>query len=236
MSYIYLQEQGEASSADCFSDISQFVQSKLNLTAEKSSYSGNETESCRGSLSGMMSAPLTASHGEGLQKSCAVASPAKIFHAPEKVQGLTVNGLDCGQRWPGSFLRYDRSTSLWKTHQCSLLGDSDGFSETWPRWGLMQDGECWELTTLAPSISGNEYGFLPTPIKSDGDGGGICRSKNGKEYNLRDWWANLGLGKKRQNRRPEFWEWVMGWPENWSDLQPLETVKFRWWLQQHGRF
>jgi hypothetical protein len=34
MSYTFLQEQGEESSAGCFSDIEPFVRSRLNLTAE----------------------------------------------------------------------------------------------------------------------------------------------------------------------------------------------------------
>lgn len=110
------------------------------------------------------------------------------------------------------------------------------FSGTWPRWGLMRDGECWELDMLEPSICEKGYGFLPTPIKSDGTGGGCKRSKNGREYNLRDWWANQGLGKRPQNRRPEFWEWAMGWPMGHTELQHLEMDKFRQWQQQHGAF
>jgi hypothetical protein len=29
-------------------------------------------------------------------------------------------------------------------------------------------------------------------------------------------------------------EWLMGWPIGWTDLKPLETAKFRQWLDQHG--
>ncbi len=41
---------------------------------------------------------------------------------------------------------------------------------TWPRWGLMHDGECWELGTLARIINAIVYGSspaLPTPVHSD---------------------------------------------------------------------
>ena len=33
---------------------------------------------------------------------------------------------------------------------------------------------------------------------------------------------------------PDWVEWLMGWPIGWSDLQPLETDKYRSWLQQHS--
>ncbi len=64
MSYIYLQEQVEESLAESFSDIPQFVLSKLNLTAEKSYSKDSETESCQSSLSGTMCKPLTETLGE----------------------------------------------------------------------------------------------------------------------------------------------------------------------------
>jgi hypothetical protein len=78
--------------------------------------------------------------------------------------------LECGEKWRGSFTKYDPNSSSWKTHQCSLLGDLDEFSETWPRWGLMRSGECWEQQTLAHLISETESGSserLPTPQASD---------------------------------------------------------------------
>jgi hypothetical protein len=33
---------------------------------------------------------------------------------------------------------------------------------------------------------------------------------------------------------PRAMEWLMGWPIGWTDLQPLETAKFRQWLASHG--
>jgi hypothetical protein len=35
---------------------------------------------------------------------------------------------------------------------------------------------------------------------------------------------------------PRFSENVMGWPMGQTDLQPLETGKFRQWLHSHGKF
>jgi len=78
-------------------------------------------------------------------------------------QALTASAAACGATWPGSLARYDRATSLWKTAQCSLLGDSEEYLETWPRWGLMRDGACWEQPTLAPRTSASGFGLWRTP-------------------------------------------------------------------------
>lgn len=34
---------------------------------------------------------------------------------------------------------------------------------------------------------------------------------------------------------PTWVEWLMGWPLEWTDLQPLATDKFRQWQDSHGR-
>jgi len=33
---------------------------------------------------------------------------------------------------------------------------------------------------------------------------------------------------------PTWVEWLMGWPIGWTDLEPLETAKFRQWLEKFG--
>jgi hypothetical protein len=35
---------------------------------------------------------------------------------------------------------------------------------------------------------------------------------------------------------PEWVEWLMGWPIGHTALKPLETAKYREWLQQHSPF
>ena len=119
---------------------------------------------------GMMFKPLTESLGEELLMLYRADFHAKIFQQPEKVQELMENVPECGEKWRGSFVKYDPDSSLWRTHQCSLLGDLEPFSETWPQWGLMRNGECWEQTTLAQTIKGTESGSeqnWPTPTATD---------------------------------------------------------------------
>mgnify|MGYP007032449768 CR=1 FL=1 len=167
MSYTYLQEQGEESSAECYSDIPQFALLRSKNIPAKSCSKDSATESCHGSQSGTTSPPLTATRGEGESMSSAADSPAKTSAQPGKAPESPESEADSGERWQGSFAKFDHDSSLWRTHQCSLLGGWEPFSETWPRWGLMRDGACWERTMSAHLTSGTGSGLLPTPLTSD---------------------------------------------------------------------
>jgi DNA (cytosine-5)-methyltransferase 1 len=121
---------------------------------------------CRLSQFGMTFKPLMENRGQELLTLYLAA-----FHVPtsvpqEKAQELMEKPLECGEKWRGSFVKYDPATSSWKTHQCSLAGDLDEFLETWPQWGLMRDGECWEQRTLAQTIKGTEFGLSPNGVDS----------------------------------------------------------------------
>jgi DNA (cytosine-5)-methyltransferase 1 len=110
--------------------------------------------------------PLTGSRGEELLTLYLAGFHAKTSPQLEGEKELTENGQECGEKWHASFTKYDPNSFSWKTHQCSLLGDLDEFSETWPRWGLMRGGECWEQQTLEQTIRGTEFGLSemwPTP-------------------------------------------------------------------------
>jgi hypothetical protein len=92
----------------------------------------------------------------------------EAFHAPtlaqqEKAQELMESSQECGEKWRGSFTKYSPDSCSWKTHQCSLLGDLEEFSETWPKWGLMRNGECWEQPMLVQTTNVTGYGLSPTP-------------------------------------------------------------------------
>src|SRR3990167_5231645 len=121
---------------------------------------------------GLTLKPLTASRGEALLKSYLAAFPAKTSAQPGAVQGLTASDPDSGWKWPASFVKYDLASRSWRTRQCSLLGDLEPFSEIWPRWGSMLDGECLALPTPARPTFESESGSLPTPRSTDGDRGG----------------------------------------------------------------
>jgi hypothetical protein len=230
MSYTYLLEQEEESSAECFSDIPASVLSKLNLTLEKSCCSDNETESCQSFQSGTMSQPLMESHGKGTLMSYAEDSLAKTFPSADVAQESMESGLDYGGIWPESFAKYNQSTSLWKTRQLSLFGGLTEFSQTWPQWGIMQDGECLELEVAAVQWNASGFG-LPAPTKSMGKKGwGISNIKPRYSAELE---ANARLFGYKPH--PSVLEWSMGWIPTWTRLAPLEMDKFQQWLHSHGK-
>ena len=131
---------------------------------------------------GMTFKPLTEDLGEALLMSFREAFRAKTSPQQERQQELTESGQECGEKWRGSFVKFDQDSCSWRTHQCSLLGDLEPISETWPRWGLMRDGECWEQQMSAHLIRETESGSLPdgetffhTPNTTGLDGGSNSR-------------------------------------------------------------
>lgn len=102
-------------------------------------------------------------------------SHARTSQPPGKGRASTATAADYGLSSHESLARYDRQTSSWKTAQCSLLGDLEKFSETWPRWGIMLDGVCWAQTMLEHRTCEKESGFAqswPTVSCSDATRGG----------------------------------------------------------------
>ena len=67
---------------------------------------------------------------------------------------------DCGSRCSESLARYDRSTSSWRTPQCSLFGDYPEYSEVLPKQGMTVNGWLWELTDAELRRSEIGCGFL----------------------------------------------------------------------------
>ena len=152
MSYIFLQEQGEESSVDNYSDIPLYVLSSLRSTQDKFCCSDNETECCPSFQSGTMSAPLTESPGEEQLMLFAEDSPAKTSVRQEKEPELEETVRDYGKNMHELLTRYGLSLSSRKTPRfCGLVALTLS-SETCPTWGMMQDGACWELGTSARHI------------------------------------------------------------------------------------
>jgi hypothetical protein len=170
MSWLYSQVLVEEYLGDISLDGEQSVQSSGSNTPQAYCAPDKMTGFSRLSRFGMMFKPLTESRGEELLMSYRAGFHARTSLLQEKVSESKVSGQECGEKWRGSFVKWDPDSSLWRTHQCSLLGDLEPFSETWPQWGLMRNGECWEQQTLERTIRGTGYGSeerLPTPTASD---------------------------------------------------------------------
>lgn len=177
MSFIYSQALVAASSLGSCLGTEQSAPSSGSHTHKPCLWHDKTMEHSRLSRFGMTCKPLTAIHGAELLTSWLAAFRVKTSALPETAQDLTESVVECGTTWPASLAKLDRATSSWRTAQLSLLGDLDEFSETWPRWGLMRAGECWERQTLVPrtseSASGLSLSTWPTPncdgFRSDGE-------------------------------------------------------------------
>jgi hypothetical protein len=232
MSWLFSQALVEVFSEDTCLDGEQSAPLSGNLTQQAYCAPDKMTDFSRLSRYGMTFAPLMEARGQDLLTWYREDFHAKTLAQQEKAQELTESEAGCGEKWHASFAKYSPDLSLWKTHQCSLLGDSEEFLETWPQWGLMRDGECWEQRTLEQTIRGTEFGLLPTPVKSDYKG----TSKNSKfqsraiQYMA---WDN-GTGASTLYPSPLAYELLMGWPQRWTDLKPLEMDKCHCVPQQLG--
>ena len=206
---------------------------------------GKLMDSYLDSLYGTTSEHLMANLGEEECKSSQEDSLVRTYQQQEKAQDLKESDQDFGEKWHGSFAKYDPDTHSLRTPQCSLFEDSTEYCATLPRWGLMRDGECWEQRMLEQTIRGTESGLSeqtwPTPLASDWK----ARGPNSKQQGLREKVkafptptahnAKECASPSEYNRNtptlathaggklnPTWVEWLMGWPLEWTDLKPLE--------------
>ena len=179
MSYIFLRERGEESSAECFSDIPAFAPSKSSLIAGKSCCSGSATESCPNSQFGTTCGHLTAGRGGGKSTSSAAASRARTFHARAKARESAEREAGFGLNLQESLAKYDRATSSWKTRQCLLFGGLEECLETFPKAGTMRNGSLWERTTAEPRTGESACGYWRTP---DAGAGGEISDEKAADY------------------------------------------------------
>jgi hypothetical protein len=167
MSWLFSQALVEEYLVDTSLDGEQSAQ--LNGSPTQQAYCAPDKMTVFSRLSrfGMTYKPLTESRGKELLMLYLEGFRAKTLVQQEKAQALTESDQECGEKWRASFTKYDPDMRLWKTHQCLLLGDLEPFLETWPQWGLMRDGECWEQRMLEQTIRETESGLSqqmwPTP-------------------------------------------------------------------------
>lgn len=147
MSYTYLQEQGEESSAASFSDIPASALSSLTPTDEKCCCNGSETECSQGSPSGMTSEPSTVNPGAGESMLSAEGSLARGSALPAMAPDSTTRKVDCGASRPESLATFDPVSCSLKTRQHSLFEAGCELLATLPRWGMIVGGELYPLPT-----------------------------------------------------------------------------------------
>lgn len=276
MSWLCSRALAEAYLEATCSDGAPFAPSSGNPMPQAYLSPDKMTAFSRPSRSGMTFAPLMESRGEALLTWFRADSRVRTFPLLARVQVSTASAQACGEKWPASLTRYDRDSSSWRTAQLSLLADSDEFSETWPSWGSMRNGECWERMTQVLRIGASESGLWPTPTTPNGgrslkhvdEWRGRSAYHNGKKvqvdlaqavrlvsagiwptptvcgnYNRKGASKTSGdaiataasqLNGISGPLNPTWVEWLMGWPQGWTDLKPLEMAKFHEWQRQHS--
>jgi hypothetical protein len=262
MSFHYLPgPAADCSAADC-SGGKQSVPSKSTTTAGESSCSDKPMDASTGFPSGTTLKLSTGDPGVDSWISSLEDSRARTSAQLARERVSKEAEADCGKSSRESLAKYDPISRSWKTRQFSLLGGLIEFSETWPRWGSMQNGALYLLPIAVPRIEGNESGYWPTPQAHDASKGDPKRvgrygtkhggrNLNGKAAKWptpisRDWRSGkVSQATMERNSRPlseqiggslnPMWvEWLMGFPLGWTDLEPLAMGKFQQWLEQHG--
>lgn len=199
------------------SDGAPSAQSSGCNTLGPSSCNDKMTESCDHSQSGTMSRPSTGAPGLDAWMLSRVGFRARTSPQQEKERESTANAPGCGRTWPESLAKYDPDSRSWKTAQCSLLAGLDEFSETWPRWGTMRNGACWERMTAEHLTGATESGFSelwPTPCLP-GNGGSHGKAKL-KRLLLPTPLASIathgGPNQRDSSGRPGLQMMAMRWP------------------------
>lgn len=226
----FLAALGEGYYPICYSGTNPSAPSKSSPTASKFLRLGNAIVCFLGSQSLETSGSSMESRGEELSMQSTLESHASECQHPDADSDswtkITMRPLS------ESFARLGRNTFSWKTPPDLLGEDYMEFSGTWPLWGMMQNGECWELMPLDFPITEPDCGWLPTPQAGDARAT-INRDSQNQRMLSHAVQSKIGNGEKLN---PAFAEMVMDWPIGWTDCTQSGTGRFRSWRQQHGGF
>ena len=156
--------------------------------------------------------------------SSAAASHAKTSALLDAGPVLPGSAADFGVKWLASLAWLDRDTSSWRTWQRCLVEGWATFSETWPRSGLMRNGTAYQLPPLVPLTDETASGYWPTPLARDArtvKGGKRSPNATGSEPLITV--AAEAEGRTDGRLNPHWVEWMMGYPDGWTELKPSET-------------
>ena len=214
------------------SDSKPSVTSSKIRTVSVSCKPGSPTASSTMHQSGMTREHSTGVPGEGKSTSFREVFLANHFPLPasrrlsrmNEIAGLTPFALS---------ERLSRNGAFWKTYPDYCLiptATSGSCSKTWPRAGMMSHGKCYRRQSWERRINAIGSGLWPTPTASD----------------WRDWNYTRGCGthsprlpiwlKRRYGNWPtvRLYAWMLTYPDQWTECEPLAMGKFQSWLQQHG--
>jgi hypothetical protein len=98
----------------------------------------------------------------------------------------------------------------------------------------MKGGPRKAITSLAVMVKAVERQMWPTPTAvTDTGGAALCKwGGSGARAKLR---TMVTPEELNGSLNPQWVAWLMGWPIEWTSLEPLGTDKFQAWLRWHGR-
>jgi len=200
------------------SDSAQFAQ--LNTTKEPDGFlcQGKTMEACALSRYGMTFAPLMEPPGGALLTWYRVAFPVKPIALRLRAKTMQmISGRKCGGSWQMSL----PGTYLPKTSPSGRLTPPP---MTLSRWVTKRAAYPLPRQTWVQTTYGKGIGFLHTPTTQ----GNYCAPSMMKHPSCRHYKQVFG------SNSPQAQTWLMGWPEDWTELKPLETGKFQQWRQRHS--
>ena len=187
---------------------------------------------------------MTSAHSTQKQKQltlCAVGSHAKGSVTSVQKQGCTINEADCGQSSLELLAKFDRDSLSWKTCPQSQNEDCCEFSETLPRSGTMRNGRLFRRPPLVQSTSVRGSSLWPTlKAKEDGRSPEAWAKARLRGYEVRKAKGTSSGGPASEKGslavylrmiegvstgivNPQWADWYMGFPEDWTETSYLET-------------
>lgn len=143
--------------------------------------------------------------------------PCQDISIAGKVSELSVREAAYGLKCSELYGKLDLNTCSLKTAQCSLFGDSSKSYATFPKSGMMRNGNVYLAPTLAYNRIGSDYIVLPTPAKSTANGALKNRYFGSPTYrgNLHEY---IRDGEQdSQYPHPALLESLMGFPIGWTE-------------------
>jgi hypothetical protein len=111
--------------------------------------------------------------------------------------------------------------------QTPTVQDANGRDRHNQRDGSTRPSLLGQARTWPTPTATQHKGWSPNHNRADTD--------DRLDYTVERQSFQLGQPTPPMRLNPAWVEWLMGWPNGWTDLKPLVMGKFQEWLQQHGK-
>lgn len=165
---------------------------------------------------GMTFVRLKESSGEELLTSYLADSRVRRSQLPP---GGAIPQPTFGLKWQESFGMCVRPMCSPRTSPEPQLNAPQSIA---PRWVTKPKCLPFQRQTWVQIMFGNDIGYLHTPTTK----------ANYAATSMQKWPSAKNFKRVFGRPSPGVQEWMMGWPEGWSDTKPLETDKFQLWRQR----